>query len=214
MTPDLASELRVAWDLLLAGDPGPIREWLLGFGPWAPIASGVLHVLAAVVPFLPGFVIAIANAAIFGPVLGGALTLFNGTLAAATCFGIARVAGRPFVERIVSSESLARVDGFMERRGVLAVFLARLIPIINPDVLSYAAGTTRIGWARFLGAVAVGAIPATIVYTIIGTYAGSVPSRVFLVVAAAPLLALGTLWLLRHRLRRLSDGALDQPHDR
>jgi uncharacterized membrane protein YdjX (TVP38/TMEM64 family) len=210
VTSDLITELRVGWDLLLAGDPGPVREWLLDFGPWAPIASGVLHILAAVVPFLPGFVIAIANAAVFGAVLGGALTFLNGTLAAAACFGIARVAGRPFVERIVPTESLANVDRFMERRGVLAVFLARLVPIINPDVMSYAAGTTRIGWTRFLVAVAAGAVPATIFYSVIGAYAGGVTGWVFGVVVLAPVLAIGALWLLRHRVRWLKDWALGE----
>ena len=138
--------LRTAWALLWESDPDRIRAWLVGFGVWAPLASTALQTASSLIPVLPGFVLAIANAMIYGAVLGGALTFSSALLAGACCFGLARALGRPGVERIVSTESLARVDAFMERRGMLAVFLGRLIPFINPDIVSYAAGATAIRW--------------------------------------------------------------------
>ncbi|MGH2370781.1 MAG: TVP38/TMEM64 family protein, partial [Chloroflexota bacterium] len=48
------------------------------------------------------------------------------------------------------------------------VLIARLIPIISFDVVSYAAGFTRIGLLPFLVATGVGQLPATVVYSVLG----------------------------------------------
>lgn len=196
------AEFGVVWGLLLQGDPDPLRAWLVGFGGWAPLVSTLLQIVTSLIPFLPGFVLAIVNAMLWGAVLGGLLTFGSALLAAAACFGLARALGRPGVERIVNPDSLARMDGFMERRGILAIFLGRLIPFINPDVLSYAAGVTRIGWLPFMAAMAAGAFPATVFYSVVGAVAFESAGRVIGLVAVATLVPLLLLWVFRDRIRR------------
>lgn len=193
--------LVTAWALLWEGDPARLRAWLLGFGIWAPIVSTAIQVLSSLVPILPGFVLGIANAMLYGALLGGLLTFSSALLAATCCFGLARVIGRPGVERIVSRASIARVDAFMERRGMLTVFLGRLQPFINHDVLSYAAGATSVGWRSFLLAMSAGALPSTVVYSLVGAMALEVSRVVVLIVTLAALLPFGVLWLTRYRLR-------------
>lgn len=208
--------LRTAWALLWESDPDRIRAWIVGFGVWAPLASTALQTASSLIPVLPGFVLAIANAMIYGAVLGGALTFSSALLAGACCFGLARALGRPGVERIVSTESLARVDAFMERRGMLAVFLGRLIPFINPDIVSYAAGATAIRWGPFLVAMSAGALPATVFYSVVGAAASERSGAVVLMVTLAALVPLGILWLFRHRipwLARRTSRAGDAPSD-
>jgi len=206
LNPGFRSEFRVVWGLLLGGDPDPLRDWLLGFGAWAPVMSGLLQVLTSLIPVLPGFVLAIANAMLYGVLLGGLLTFVTALLAAAACFGLARWMGRPGVERVVSEEALARVDDFMERRGIFAVFLGRLIPFINPDVLSYAAGATRMGWFPFLVAMAAGAVPATIFYSVVGGMAVESTLRVIALVAVAAILPLLLLAAFQGPIRRRATG--------
>jgi uncharacterized membrane protein YdjX (TVP38/TMEM64 family) len=188
------------WRLLLIGEPTGLRDWLLDFGIWAPIASGLLQILSSLIPFLPGFVLSIANAMLYGALLGGLLTFSTSLLAAATCFAIARVAGRTAVERIVPPLALARVNRFVDHNGGWAVFWGRLLPFINPDVVSYAAGLTRLGWVRFLGAMAAGAVPATIFYSVLGAAAVEVAPGAILLVTAATLLPLLALFFLRRRV--------------
>ena len=69
-------------------------------------------------------------------------------LGAALCFFIARYFGRPAVVKLASESALAVSDRFFERYGKHAVLIARLVPIISFDVISYGAGLTGM---RFLG---------------------------------------------------------------
>lgn len=204
----LSREAREGWFLLLRGEAEGLRLWLLDFGVWAPIASGLLQILSSLVPFLPGFVLAIANAMLYGAWLGGLLTFTTSLLAAAICFWIARAAGRSAVERLVSPGTLARVNGFLERRGWWAVFWGRLLPFINPDVVSYAAGLSRMGGLRFLGAMAAGAFPATVFYSIVGASALRAAPWAIAAVTAATLLPLLLAWYFRERIssRLFPDG--------
>ena len=151
--------------LLGQADITPIQEYLLGWGVWAPLLSMVLQVVSSVIPPLPSWVLPIVNAMVFGAVPGGLLSFGTALLAAAICFGLARALGRPWVEGIVPAQSLERWDGFFDRRGVLAVAVGRVIPFINPDILSYAAGLTRLGWRRFLLGIGIGSVPSIILYS-------------------------------------------------
>lgn len=200
----LREEGATAWRLLWRGDAEPLREWILAFGGWGVLISILLQLVTSLFPPLPGFPIFIANAMVWGPWLGGLLSWTTGVGAAAACFGIARRLGRPGVERLVDPKKLARVDGFMERRGVLAVFLARLIPFINPDLASYAAGVTSLGWGPFLLAMSAGSLPAVVFYTVIGVTAVEATGPVLGVVAATSVLPLALLWFLRHRIPGIS----------
>jgi uncharacterized membrane protein YdjX (TVP38/TMEM64 family) len=197
----LRSEFAIAWNLLTKGDPEPLLEWLRGYGMWAPVVSGLLQLVTSIFPPGPSFLLGIVNAMLYGVILGGLLTFGTALFAAATCFGIARVIGRPGVERLVSEESLERVDGFMRRRGVLTVFLARLIPFINPDLVSYAAGVTGIRFAAFLLAVGAGAIPSTIFYSILGATAAEASGWVALAVVVSSVVPLILLVMYRQRIR-------------
>lgn len=188
------------WRLLASGDPERIREWLLAFGIWAPIVSGLLQILSSLLPFLPGFVLSIANAMLYGALLGGLLTFSTSLLAAAICFGIARILGRSAIERVVAPATLARVNHFVERRGGWAVFWGRLLPFINPDVVSYAAGLTRLGWIRFLIAMGAGALPATVFYSILGAAALDMAPGALVLVTAATLLPLVAVWYFRAKI--------------
>ena len=51
------------------------------------------------------------------------------------------------------------------------MFVARLVPIVSFDVISFAAGLTRMRSAGFLVATVVGAAPATFVYSYLGEQA-------------------------------------------
>jgi uncharacterized membrane protein YdjX (TVP38/TMEM64 family) len=198
--PGFRAEAVLAWDLLWEGEPEALQVWLLGFGAWAPIISGLLQFVTSIFPPGPSFILGIVNAMLYGALLGGLLTFVTALLAAAACFGIARVVGRPGIVRLVSEERLARVDDFMERRGVLAVFLGRLVPFFNPDLVSYAAGVTGIRWFPFLVAVAAGALPSTIFYSIVGAAAIETTGWVIGLVAVATIVPLVLLALFGQRI--------------
>jgi uncharacterized membrane protein YdjX (TVP38/TMEM64 family) len=144
------------------------REFLLSFGAWAPVVSFLLMVLQSVIAPLPAPVITVTNGLLFGAFWGTVLSWTSAMAGAALCFAIARALGRPVVERLAGTGPLARTDAFFARYGSAAVLVARLIPVISFDVVSYAAGLTRMGIVPFLVATGIGQLPATIVYSALG----------------------------------------------
>jgi len=210
--PEARMQAGVAWGLLWDGEAEPLRDWLLSFGVWAPVISALLQIATSIFPPGPSFILGIVNSMIFGLVPGALLTFGTALGAAAICFGIARVVGRPGVVRLVSEERLEQVDGFMRRHGILAVFLGRLIPFINPDLVSYAAGVTGLRWAPFLLGVGAGSVPAVLFYSVIGATAIEASGWVIIVVLAAsflPLLLVAILgqqfWRRRMGLKESGD---------
>jgi uncharacterized membrane protein YdjX (TVP38/TMEM64 family) len=165
------SEVDRAAGILARGDIAGLRDYILSFGAWAPIVSVGLMVLQAIAAPLPAFLITFANGLAFGVFWGGLLSLFGATLAALISFFLARAFGRVPVEALVGKAGLESADRWFERWGAWAVFVARLVPIVSFDVISFAAGLTRMRSAGFLVATVVGAAPATFVYSYLGEQA-------------------------------------------
>lgn len=145
-----------------------IKEYILSYGAWAPIISFVLMVFQSVAAPLPAFLITFANAALFGWKWGALLSWSSAMVGALLCFYIARVFGRETVEKLASKTAIKEVDGFFERYGRYAVLIARLLPFVSFDFVSYAAGLTGMGLFSFLWATGLGQLPATLVYSYVG----------------------------------------------
>ena len=145
-----------------------IKAYILSFGVLAPLISFLLMVFQAILAPLPAFLITFANAALFGWVYGAALSWVSAMVGALLCFYIAKFLGRDVVEKLTSKMALESVDAFFERHGVYAIVIARLLPFISFDVVSYAAGLTSMRLSSFLIATGVGQLPATLVYSYAG----------------------------------------------
>ena len=145
-----------------------IKEYILSFGIWEPITSFLLIVLQSVIAPIPAFLITLSNAAIFGWVKGAILSWSSAMAGAALCFYIARGLGRDAVEKLTSKFALKDIDGFFEKYGKHTILIARLLPFISFDLVSYAAGLTSMNFWSFFIATGIGQLPATIVYSYVG----------------------------------------------
>ena len=152
----------------LFSDPQAMREYIAAYGHLAPVISALLMIFQSVAAPLPAFLITFANGLLFGVWWGAALSWSSAMLGAALCFFIARYFGRPVVVKLVSEPALASSDRFFDRYGKHAVLIARLVPIISFDVISYGSGLTRMGFLGFWLATGIGQLPATILYSYLG----------------------------------------------
>ncbi|MDO8915535.1 MAG: VTT domain-containing protein [Coriobacteriia bacterium] len=161
---------------IAAGDVGAVREYILSFGVWAPVVSALLMVLQSIIAPLPAFVITFSNGALFGWAWGALLSWSSAMAGAAICFYIARSLGRPAVEKLVGGSSALGVsDRFFERFGERTVLIARLLPFVSFDLMSYGAGLTSMRFWPFFVATGIGQLPATLVYSYLGqNMAGSI----------------------------------------
>ncbi len=161
-------------------DVEAIKGYILSFGIWAPIVSFLLMMFQSVAAPLPAFLITFANAALFGWVKGAILSWTSAMVGAVLCYYIARIYGRNTAEKLTSKFALQEIDHFFEKHGKYAILIARLLPFISFDIVSYAAGLTSMGLWSFLWATGLGQLPATIVYSYVGgMLTGSVKTFVF-----------------------------------
>jgi uncharacterized membrane protein YdjX (TVP38/TMEM64 family) len=193
------SEVNQALGILGRGDIAGLRDYILSFGLWAPIASCFLMVLQALVAPVPSFLVTFANGLAFGVFWGWMLSLFGHVLAAAVCFWISRALGREPVEVLVGKTGLQSADRWFARWGMYAVFVGRLVPGVAFDVISYAAGLTRMRFRNFLVATALGIFPQTFLYSYLGRQA---PEYVALFLVTSGLVVAGVVAFAVLRYRR------------
>ncbi|WP_373598098.1 TVP38/TMEM64 family protein [Paraclostridium bifermentans] len=145
-----------------------LKQYILSFGIWAPIISFILMILQSIAAPLPAFLITFANAALFGWVKGAILSWASAMAGAAICFYIARFLGRDAVEKLTSKFALDSLDEFFDKYGKHTILIARLLPFMSFDLVSYAAGLTSMSFVSFFIATGIGQLPATIIYSYVG----------------------------------------------
>ena len=182
----------------LFSDPQAMREYIAAYGHLAPVISALLMIFQSVAAPLPAFLITFANGLLFGVWWGAVLSWSSAMLGAALCFFIARYFGRPVVVKLVSEPALASSDRFFDRYGKHAVLIARLVPIISFDVISYGSGLTRMGFLGFWLATGIGQLPATILYSYLGDGATGTIKILFWVFGIVIAISIVTA-LIKHR---------------
>lgn len=142
-----------------------VTAYIRSFGAIAVVISFLMMVLQSIVAPMPAFFITFANAMIWGWWRGAILSWSSAMAGAAICFGISRFLGRDVAEKLATKGALKNVDVFFQKYGRNAIIVARLLPFVPFDPISYAAGLTSMGFWEFFIATGIGQTPATIVYS-------------------------------------------------
>jgi uncharacterized membrane protein YdjX (TVP38/TMEM64 family) len=147
---------------------GPFRDWVDGFGVWGPfifIAVMALSVLFAPIPNVPIF---IAAGLAWGPVVGTAYSMAGLLLGSAMAFFVARWFGRRHLPRLIGAKAAARLDNVSETMGGQMIFWLRMLPAVNFDWISFAAGMTSIRFSVFIVFSALGMLLPTALVVVAG----------------------------------------------
>ena len=151
-----------------SGDFTVVGEFVKSYGPYAMAVSFMLMIFQSIAAPLPAFLITFANANLFGWWQGAILSWSSAMAGAAVCFFIARILGRDIAVKLTSKRGLEQVDEFLTKYGKQSILIARLLPFMSFDIVSYAAGLTGMGFWGFFIATGIGQLPATIVYSYVG----------------------------------------------
>ena len=154
--------------MFATGDFSAASDFMAQYGPAAAVVSFLLMVFQSVIAPLPAFLITIANANLFGWWQGAILSWASAMAGAALCFWIARVVGREAVEKLAGKNGIRQMEEFFQRHGTQSVLIARLLPFVSFDWVSYFAGLTSMRFWSFFWATGLGQLPATIVYGYVG----------------------------------------------
>ena len=149
----------------LADPIGALHGWLARASGGAALLFLVLF-LALNTVGVPAPVLGAAAGAAFGPVSGAAVTFVALTITAAAQFLLARhVVGDQVRQRL--GHAFARVSQLLERRGVMAVAGARLLP--GPfSEFNMLAGLTSLRLRDFMLGTILGCVPKAVAWSGIG----------------------------------------------
>lgn len=160
-----------------------VRQSIDSYGWAAPLVFVGGYALITLAP-IPKNVLSAAAGLMFGLVTGVLLVWVAALVGALVAFGLGRVLGRDAVERLTSTR-VQKVDELIARRGLLAVVVLRLVPVVPFTAINYTAGLTGIRLWHYTAGTAIGIIPGTVAYVALGTYGATPGSWPFLVSAAA-----------------------------
>ena len=170
LIPKLRSGALYIVPMFATGDFTVLRDFVASYGAYAALISFLLMILQSVAAPLPAFLLTFANANLFGWWRGAILSWSSAMAGASLCFFIARLLGREAVVKLTSRSGLQNIEEFFKRHGRMSILIARLLPFISFDIVSYAAGLTSISFWSFFVATGIGQLPATIIYSYVGGF--------------------------------------------
>lgn len=176
-----------------------VRTIVAGWGWWAEVAFAGLYAVVTLTP-LPKTVFTLAAGAVFG-LAGGLPSVVAGALAGAVAaFFLGRMLGREGVQRFTGAR-VDRLDELLDRRGLVTVLAARLVPVVPFTAVNYVAGLTGLRLRDFVVGTVLGILPATTAYVTIGAY-GSAPGSWPVLVSVGALVLLSAIGVLAAWRRR------------
>lgn len=156
-----------------------------------PIAIICLIAIAIIITPVPSAPIALVSGALYGHTFGTLYVVLGALLGALLAFMISRKLGYDYINRKLHQKIPEKIIG-SQNTLMMIVFFTRLAPFISFDVISYAAGLTKLTVGRFIFATLMGIIPISFILAHLGSEVkdGEIES------IAMALLLLGFLTLL------------------
>lgn len=145
-----------------------LKTLILSYGTLAPMISIILMTTQSVFPFVPGIIMTITNAWLFGWYLGTVYSCIGALLGAILDFMIARWYGQMIVCPWIKKEYADKINDYINRNGVIAIFITRLIPFVPFKLISYSAGLSNVSLKSFIFVTGIGQIPGIAAYSILG----------------------------------------------
>jgi uncharacterized membrane protein YdjX (TVP38/TMEM64 family) len=131
-----------------------------------PVTARLIYVavyIVGTVVLLPGTVLSFAGAVLFGAYEGTLYTWVGATIGATLAYGMARLLGRDFVERLFGGR-FAAFDQRLREHGFTGLLFIRLLPIFPFNAVNFGSGLTAMRLRDYVLATAIGIVPGTFVY--------------------------------------------------
>ncbi len=194
------------WDLFESHHR--LKDFILSFGIYSPLALILLQVIQVVVAPIPGGAIEFLGGYLFGAAAGMLDSTIGLVLGSWLAFSIARIFEKWAVEKLVSSKTMKKFDYLIGHEGLILSFLLFLIPGFPKDALCYILGLTPMPVGIFLIISTIGRIPGTLMATLQGAKAFDHQYKFFLILAVASTLVILVFYIYHDRIhqwiRRLS----------
>lgn len=145
-----------------------IRNKLLFFGIFAPLAFIVLQILQVVITPISHYSVGIAGGFLFGPFWGTFYNWIGRVIGHAIAFQLARKYGRKITHRFVEQKTLDKYDKYVSNKSFL-LFLMFALPLFPDDELSYLTGLSKMRFSAFMAASIFGHLGGSLALAYIGS---------------------------------------------
>ncbi len=163
------------------------------------IGLQILQVIAAPVP---GEVTGFVGGVVFGTGMGILYSTIGLTIGSWLAFMLARLAGRPLVEKMVNADTINRYDYVMKHKGLFLAFLMFLIPGFPKDYLCYMLGLGHMRNRDFLIVSTSGRLLGTVLLTLEGSFFRNKRYAAFFTVLGISILCILIVMVYRSRIER------------
>jgi len=134
----------------------------------------VMAIQGLLVP-IPSEIVLLATGIIWGILGGGVMGIIGSMAAALLCFYISKKGGRPLVKKFVGDKAINLADNFIRKYGMGAIIVARFLPFIAFDPISYASGLVDMDVKKYSLGTLLGSIPRAFFYSWLGWMLGITP---------------------------------------
>jgi uncharacterized membrane protein YdjX (TVP38/TMEM64 family) len=129
-----------------------IQRYFEAWGGAGPLAYMLIVTIEVVLAPIPGTLLYLPGGVVFGWLVGGTMSLAGNVLGAGIACQVMRTLAGSYVESFIKRGALKKYEAIIARRGLWFIFLLRVNPLTSSDLVSYAAGLTRIPvWKVMLG---------------------------------------------------------------
>ncbi len=153
----------------------PLKEWVdtdalvyaaevLRNTPGTPLWVFGAYAVASLIA-MPVTLMIVATVLVFGTYLGFAYALCGSLFGASVSFWLGHLIGRKTVRRLAGGR-LNELSRRLAQRGLLAMFLLRLVPVAPFTVVNFVAGASHIGFREFAAGTLLGMTPGIFAVTV------------------------------------------------
>jgi uncharacterized membrane protein YdjX (TVP38/TMEM64 family) len=146
-------------------------------GSWWGVFAYLLVYLARPIVLFPASILTIVGGILFGPVLGVIVVIVAANASAMIAYGVGRLLGHaPDTGSGAADDSASftrRWSNRMRENSFETVLIMRLL-FLPYDLVNYASGILRLRWLPFLLATALGSLPGTVSFVLLGASIDSV----------------------------------------
>lgn len=141
---------------------------IYNIGIWGIFLFILIMAIQGLLVPIPSEIVLLASGMIWGFWGGGIMGIIGSVAAGVLCFYISRKGGRPLAEKFVGETAIDMADEFIHRYGIGAILVARFLPFIAFDPISYASGIVDLDSKKYTFATFIGSIPRAFFYSFLG----------------------------------------------
>ncbi len=146
---------------------GALESYINSFGQWSILAFLVISTIRPLAVFIPVTILTLVAGRLYGPIYGAVLAMLSTVISSSVAFFISRKLGKSFVEKIIRKRA-EKINLNIEKSGFKIIFVMRISGVFPLDIVSYAAGMTKVKYRDFILATILGSMLETISIAFMG----------------------------------------------